>query len=60
MATSTFERKIELTEPTSIKKLAKIIAAERPKEKLSEHPFSDKERERSETLLKQYLSRSKR
>ena len=60
MATSTFERKIELTDPESVKKLIEVMTADAPKEKLSEHPFSDAERDRSESLLKQFLSRSKR
>ena len=57
MATSTFERKIELNTPESIKKLSDIMKSEVPVKPLSTHPFSTKERDRSETLLKQYLSR---
>ncbi len=58
MATSTFERKIEITDLESLKKLASVMASEPPKEPLSEHPFSDTERDRSDKLLKQFLSRS--
>ena len=57
MATSTFERKIELTDPESVKKLLAVLAADAPKEKLSEHPFTDTERNRSEKLLKQWVER---
>ena len=57
MATSTFERKIELNTPESIKKLAKVMNSEAPMKPLSTHPFSTRERDRSEKLLKQYLSR---
>ena len=57
MATNTFERKIELKTPESIKKLVEIMKSETPVKPLSTHPFSEAERDRSEKLLKQYLSR---
>ena len=57
MATNTFERKIELKTPESIKKLVEIMKLEAPVKPLSTHPFSEAERDRSEKLLKQYLSR---
>lgn len=57
MATSTFERKIELNSPESIKKLVDIMETEAPVKPLSTHPFTAIERDRSEKLLKQYLSR---
>lgn len=60
MATSTFERKIEITEPESIRKLVEVMAKEAPKKPLSEHPYTEADRERSEHLLKQCLSRSRR
>ena len=56
MATNTFERKIELNTPESVKKLVDIMKSE-PVKPLSTHPFSTSERDRSEKLLKQYLSR---
>lgn len=59
MATSTFERKIELNDPESLRKLIDIMIAEAPAKPLSKHPFSGEERDRSERLLKQCLSRSK-
>lgn len=59
MATSTFERKIEIKDAESMKKLIDIISADAPAKPLSQHPFSDAERDRSERLLKQCLSRSK-
>ena len=58
MATSTFDRRIEITDPESLKKLAELMAADAPKIPLSEHPFSDAERDRSERLLRQFLSHS--
>jgi len=57
MATNTFERKIERNTPESIKKLADIMKSEAPVKPLSIHPFFATERDRSEKLLKQYLSR---
>lgn len=59
MATSTFERKIEITSPDALKRLAEVMTAEPPKQPLSTHPYGRAERERSEDLLKQWLSRSK-
>ena len=55
MATNTFERKIELNTPESIKKLVDIMKSDA--KPLSAHPFSTAERDRSEKILKQYLSR---
>ncbi|WP_455058476.1 hypothetical protein [Jutongia sp.] len=57
MATSTFERKIELNTSESIRKLSNIMKSDIPVKPLSAHPFSAPERDRSERLLKQYLSR---
>lgn len=57
MATNTFERKIELNTPESIRKIVDIMKSEAPVKPLSAHPFSATERDRSEKLLKQYLSR---
>lgn len=60
MATSTFERKIEISDPESVKKLFAIMTKEAPQEPLSTHPYTTAERERSDRLLKQCLSRSRR
>ena len=57
MATSTFDRKLEITSPESIQKLIDIMNSEPPVKPLSEHPFSEEDRKRSDELLKQYLSR---
>ncbi len=57
MATNTFERKIEIKSKESIDKLIHVMKSEAPQKPLSEHPFSTRERERSEALLKRYLSR---
>ncbi len=60
MATNTFERKIQINDSKSLKKLAELIASEPPKASLSDHPFSTTERARSDELLKQFLSHSNR
>lgn len=59
MATNTFERKIEITDPESVKKLIAVTAKSVPDKPLSSHPYTAAERERSERLLKQCLSRSR-
>lgn len=59
MATNTFERKIEITDPQSVKKLITVMEKDRLVKALSDHPYTEKERERSVSLLKQCLSRSK-
>lgn len=59
MATNTFDRKIEIRDPESIEKLVQIMNEDAPKKPLSEHPYTAAERERSEQLLKQCLSRSR-
>lgn len=56
MATSTFDRKIELNTTESVKKLMEVMQEDAPVKPLSQHPFSSVERERSERLLKQFLS----
>ena len=57
MATSTFDRKIELNTTESVKKLMEVMQEDAPVKPLSQQPFSSVERERSERLLKQFLSR---
>lgn len=57
MATSTFDRKLEITSPESIQKLIDIMNSEPPVKPLSEHPFSEEDRRKGEELLKRYLSR---
>ncbi len=59
MATSTFERKIEVKDPESVKKLISIIEKKVEEKPLSDHPYTEKDRERSVALLKQCLSRSR-
>lgn len=58
MATNTFERKIEIKDSASLQKLIDIMKDDAPQKPLSSHPFSDKDRDRSERLLKECLSRS--
>ena len=58
MATSTFDRNITLTDPASVKKFYRILNAEAPKKPISQRPYSESNRKKSEELLKLYLSRS--
>jgi hypothetical protein len=60
MATSTFERKIEITDPDSMKKLIAVMTKDIPEKPFSEHPYTADVRERSNQLLRQCLSRSRR
>lgn len=59
MATSTFERKIEISSPESLEKLAKILSDTSQHKPISAAPYSKADRDRGEQLLKQFLSRSK-
>ena len=60
MATSTFDRKIEITDPESVKKLMYIMSDDAPSAPLSERPYSEADRERGVRLLKQCVSRSRK
>lgn len=53
MATSTFERKIEIKSPEAIARLTRIMSDETPGNPISRRPFSQDERDRSEKLLRQ-------
>lgn len=59
MATSTFERKIAITDTDALKRLLVIMESDSPSEPISKHPYGTAERERSENLLEQWLYRSK-
>lgn len=59
MATSTFERKIEISGQNSARQLAHVLAS-KPEKPLSTHPYSAQERDRSEKLLRRCRLRSKR
>lgn len=52
MATSTFERKIVISDPNALQRMAKVMADQTPKKPISEHPFSTEDRKRGEALLK--------
>ena len=58
MATSTFERKIEISNVDDVKRLIQVLGSDAPKKSLATHPYDSEERKRSESLLKQCLSRS--
>ena len=59
MATSTFDRKIEITDPESVKKLMYIMSDDAQSSPLSERPYSETDRERGVRLLRQCLLRSR-
>lgn len=59
MATSTFERKIEITDAEAVKKLWMVVLEDTPKKSLSDRPYTAAERERSDKLLELCLSRSR-
>ena len=52
IATSTFERKIIINNPKSLKHLEKVMADPTPKKPIWAHPFSSEDRKRGEALLK--------
>ena len=58
MATSTFDRKIEISDMESLKRLVKVMESDSP-QPISRHPFSDDDRKRGEALLDQWLLHSK-
>lgn len=60
MATSTFERKIEINDPASLEKLAKIMNDKTPGNPIKQSADSRVSRDRSEGLLKRCPLRSPR
>ncbi len=57
MATSTFDRELELT---NLESVIKLLTLEPAKEPLSKHPYTDEDRKRGEELLLCCLAHSKR
>ena len=60
MATSTFERKIEISSPEALERLAEVMASDPPSKTISDHPYRAGDRERCDALLRQWSSRLKR
>ena len=60
MATSSFDRRLEVTDVESAKRLISIMGKDAPTPSLSNHPYTQQERERSAVLLKECLSRSRK
>lgn len=56
MATSTFDRELELTNLESVIKLLTLEPATEP---LSKHPYTEEDRKRGEELFRAWLSRSR-
>ena len=59
MSTSTFDRRIEITDSESVKKLLAIMAKEPSKDPISRHPYTEVEREKCDRLIRQCLMRSR-
>lgn len=60
MATSTFDREIEINTIEAAKRLLTVMESEATPKPLSDHPFTKVDRDRGEELLRQCLLRSKR
>ena len=60
MATSTFERKICIQSPNAVRRLSRAMNPKNNKKTNSVPIYTSEERSRSEDLLKQLLSPSKR
>lgn len=58
MATSTFDRPLEITDPEVVLKLLAIAETEAPKEPFSKYPYTDEVRKRGEELIRRCLARS--
>lgn len=57
MATSTFDRRLEITDPEAI---IRLLTLEPSTEPLSKHPFTEEDRKRGEEIFRICLARSKR
>lgn len=58
MPTNTFDRKLEISDPESVKRLIAVMEDKAPTKVLSDHPYTQQEREKSKSLLSQCLARS--
>ena len=58
MITNIFDRQIIIDNEESLRKLIQVVNSEPSNKPLSQHPFSDKDRNMSKLLLKQCLTRS--
>lgn len=59
MATSSFDKRFEVTKPENVEKLYKILTSKKPVKPIDRSLCSPDAQMRSEQLLKQYLSHSK-
>lgn len=59
MATSTFDKTFIVTDPAAKERVIKVVSSEEKAAPIKTPPYTQEERNRSEALLKQYLSRSK-
>lgn len=60
MATSSFDKNFAITDPEDVKRFYEFANDPASAKPLTSRIYTPAERERSEQLLKQYLSRSKR
>ncbi len=60
MATSTFDKRMIVTNPKSVEKVYKILTSENRDKPINKELFSPAERVRSEQVLTRCLSHSKR
>ena len=60
MATSTFDKRMTVTNPKSVEKIYQILTSEKKDKPINKELFSPSERVRSEQILAQCLSHSKR
>lgn len=60
MSTSTFDRKLEITNDKDLDRLAKFLSRKPSCKEISKHPFNDKEIRRGEQLLDSLFSNSQK
>lgn len=60
MPTSTFDKKIELNDINSVKRLINVMNKDVSNIPLSKHPYTEQDRDRSERLLKRSLLKHKK
>ena len=59
MATASFDRTFVVEDEKSRMRLEKILSSDKPAKPITRPPFTEEERDRSESLLKQCLSHYK-
>ena len=57
MATATFDKVFIATKPEDQERIIKVLTSDKPARKVKTPLYTQKERERSEAILKKYFSR---